>query len=140
MPAGNAQATNRLGAELTVQHRFAKNFDITPTMNMEYQKVKATVGELNLSNEGWNWEAKLITNYKIENAKPLWNDLSFQVIGEYESPRIMPQGRQLPEYSVDFALRKEFLKDKKGTVTFSINDIFWTDRDDTKQRAVGHEQ
>jgi outer membrane receptor protein involved in Fe transport len=133
----NAQATNSLGAEATLQHRFAKNFDITPTMNIEYQKVKARVGDLDLSNEGWNWEAKLITNYKIENAKPLWNNLSFQLIGEYESPRIMPQGRQLPEYSVDLALRKEFLKDRKATITFSVNDIFWTDRDgaiyDTEQ-------
>ena len=41
----------------------------------------------------------------------------------------MPQGEQIPEYSVDLALRKEFLKDKRASVTFSINDVFWTDRD-----------
>jgi outer membrane receptor protein involved in Fe transport len=126
----NAQYTNRLGGELTLQHRIGKNFDITPTVNAEYQKVKALVNKLNLSNEGWNWEGKLITNYRITTEKPsLFNNFSIQAIGEYESPRIMPQGRQLSEYSVDFALRKEFLKDKKASLTLSVNDLFWTDRD-----------
>jgi outer membrane receptor protein involved in Fe transport len=126
----NAQYTNRLGAEITLQHRIGKNFDLTPTINAEYQKVRAEVGDLNLNNEGINWEAKLISNYRIttENAS-FFNNTSFQMIGEYESPRIMPQGRQLPEFSIDFALRKEFLKDKRASVTLSVNDIFWTDRD-----------
>ena len=126
----NAQYTNRLGAEFTLQHRFSKSFDITPTINAEYQDVKAEVGDLNLSNDGINWEAKLIANYHITTADPsFFNNFSFQAIGEYESPRIMPQGEQIPEYSVDLALRKEFLKDKRASVTFSINDVFWTDRD-----------
>ena len=126
----NAQYTNRLGAEITVQHRIGKNFDITPTINAEYQRVKAEVNKLNLSNQGINWEAKLISNYRIttENAS-FFNNTSFQMIGEYESPRIMPQGRQLPEFSVDLALRKDFLKDKRASITLSANDIFWTDRD-----------
>jgi outer membrane receptor protein involved in Fe transport len=128
----NAQYTNRLGAELTVQHRIGENFDITPTINAEYQKVKAKVGNLNLNNGGINWEAKLITNYRIATEKPsLFNNVSFQAIGEYESPRIMPQGRRIPEYSVDLALRKEFFKNKRASITFSVNDVFWTDRDGT---------
>lgn len=126
----NAQYTNRLGGELTIQHRIGKNFDITPTINAEYQKVKAEIKGLNLNNEGINWEAKLISNYRITTEQPsFFNNFSFQMIGEYESPRIMPQGRQIPEYSVDLALRKDFLKDKRASLTFSINDIFWTDRD-----------
>ncbi len=126
----NADATNRLGAELTLQHKIGQNFDITPTINAEYQKVKANVGGLNLSNEGINWEAKLITNYRILTQQPsIFDNLSFQMIGEYESPRFIPQGKRIPEYSVDLALRKEFLKDKRAAVTLSVNDVFWTDRD-----------
>ncbi len=125
----NAQRTNRIGAEFTLQHKFGKNFDITPTINAEYQDVKAEINGLNLSNNGINWEAKLITNYRITTAEPsFFNNFSFQTIGEYESPRIMPQGKQIPQYSVDLALRKDFLKDKRASITFSINDIFWTNR------------
>jgi len=128
----NAQYTNRAGAELTVQHKIGANFDITPTINAEYQKVKAEVNGLNLSNDGINWEAKLIANYRITTEKPsLFNNFSFQAIGEYESPRIIPQGRRIPEYSVDLALRKEFGKNKRASATFSVNDLFWTERNGT---------
>lgn len=126
----NAQSMNRIGAEYTLQHKFNERFEVTPTINGEYQMVNAGTDAAELSNSGFNWEAKLITNYKITTEQPsLFNNFSMQVVGEYESPRIMPQGKQLPEYSVDFALRKDFLKDKKGSLTFSINDVFWTDRD-----------
>ncbi|HVG43006.1 MAG TPA: outer membrane beta-barrel family protein, partial [Chitinophagaceae bacterium] len=128
----NGRYSNRLGGELTLQHKIGERFEITPTVNAEYQKVKADVNGLNLSNKGINWEAKLITNYRIVTEKPsFFNNFSIQAIGEYESPRIMPQGKALPEYSVDFALRKEFLKDKRGSLTLSANDIFWTDREGT---------
>ena len=58
----------------------------------------------------------------------LFNNLGFQVIGEYESPTVIPQGRRKEQYSVDFALRKDMFKAKKGTLTFSINDVFNTNR------------
>ncbi len=125
----NANSTNRLGAEFTLQHKFAPNFDITPTIDLQYRKVNANVGDLNLSNEGFSWETKLIVNYKIETPKPsLFNNLGFQVIGEYESPEVNPQGRNLEQYSVDFALRKDLFSEKRGTLTFALNDVFNTNR------------
>lgn len=125
----NAQSTNRLGAEFTLQHRFTPNFDITPTIDLQYRKVNARVGTLDLSNEGFSWETKLIVNYKIETERSsLFNNLGFQMIGEYESPEVNPQGRSLEEYSVDFAMRKDLFAEKRGTLTFSISDIFNTQR------------
>ena len=125
----NAQSTNSLGLDLTLQQKLAKNLEIVPNVNMRYQKVNAVINDNNLSNEGFNWEAKLITNYRIE-AKNSWlfSNLGFQVIGEYESPEVIPQGRRKEQYSVDFALRKDIFKEKKGTLTFSINDVFNTNR------------
>ncbi len=125
----NAQSTNRLGVDFTLQQNLTKNLDIVPNLNMQYRKVNAVVNDVNLSNEGFSWEAKLITNYKIE-AKRSWlfNNLGFQVIGEYESPEVIPQGKRKEQYSVDFALRKDMFKEKKGTLTFSINDVFNTNR------------
>lgn len=121
----NANTTNRYGAEFTVQQKVGSNFDITPTVNMQYRKVKANFDNLNLSNQGFNWEGKLIMNYKIKTQAPsIVNNLSFQVIGEYESARVIPQGRSLPQYGMDFAMRKDFLKNNKATITFGINDVF----------------
>ncbi|HZI53337.1 MAG TPA: outer membrane beta-barrel protein, partial [Chitinophagaceae bacterium] len=46
----------------------------------------------------------------------------------YESAEVIPQGRRTPEYRVDLAVRKEFLKNNKASLTFAINDIFNTQR------------
>ncbi|HYK55000.1 MAG TPA: outer membrane beta-barrel protein, partial [Flavisolibacter sp.] len=125
----NAQYTNRLGAEFTVQHKFGSNFDVTPSIDLQYRKVRAEIGDLNLNNSGFSWDSKLIVNYKIETQRPsVFNNLGFQLIGEYESPEVVPQGKRMERYGVDLALRKDFLKNKKASLTFSINDIFNTYR------------
>ncbi|MET0299497.1 MAG: outer membrane beta-barrel family protein, partial [Flavitalea sp.] len=121
----NAQSNNRLGAEFTLQHRIGNNFDLTPTINLMYRKVNAVINDLDLSNEGFNWDAKLIANYKFPSENSfIFKKLSVQVTGEYESPEVIPQGRRKEQYNVDMALRKEFLKNSRGVLTFSVNDVF----------------
>lgn len=126
----NAQSTNRLGTEFTLQQKFTPNFDITPTLELQYRKVNATIGDLDLDNEGFSWEFELMANYKIiqEKNPNIFNKLSFQLSGEYESAEVVPQGRNRPQYSVDFAMRKDFLPNDRGTFTFGINDVFNTNR------------
>lgn len=124
----NANTTNRYGLELTLQQTIAEGFDITPSFDLQYRTVNARVNEQDLSNEGINWEAKLVANYKLRAASGFFKGLSFQTIGEYESAEVIPQGRRSPQYSVDFAMRKDFLKDNKGTLTFGVNDVFNTHR------------
>lgn len=125
----NTKSQNRWGADVTLQQTIAKNLEIVPNVNLQYRKVNAAVNNVNLSNQGFSWEAKLITNYKIEAPNSwLFSNLGFQLTGEYESPEVIPQGRRKEQYSVDFALRKDMFKDKSGTLTFSINDVFNTNR------------
>ena len=120
----NANRTNRMGLELTWQHKFNNQFDITPNFNVQYRDVKATIGNLNLNNTGLNWSTRLTTNYKIAapNHK-LWHNLGFQLQGEYESPRVIPQGRIKSMYGFDFAIRKDFLKNNAGTLVFNVQDV-----------------
>ena len=121
----NARSTNRLGAEFTLQHKLTPNFDVTPTIDMQYRKVNADVGGLNLSNEGFTWEGQLTLNYKLDERKPaLLRNLGFQLQTEYESREVTAQGYNKPQFGMDFALRKDFLKDKKASFTFNINDVF----------------
>jgi outer membrane receptor protein involved in Fe transport len=125
----NAQSTNRMGLELTLQQKFNSNFDVTPSMSVNYRRVNASASEQNISNEGFNWSTKLTANYKIQTKNPsIFNKLSFQLTGEYESPRVIPQGKRLEQFDSDFALRKDLFKNNKGSFTFSINDIFNTHR------------
>ncbi len=125
----NASTTNRYGAEFVLQHKQGKNFTITPSVVFQYRTVKANVKGLDLSNDGFSWEAQLTTDYKIEtNTKSILNNLGFQLMGEYESAEVIPQGKRKPEFNVDFAMRKDFLKNNKASITFGINDIFNTRR------------
>ena len=121
----NARSTNRLGAEFTLQHRFSDRFDIVPSVDMQYRMINTEGMASNLSNRGFNWEGKLTLNYKFGDAvRGLARNLGLQLFGEYESREVAVQGYNKPQYRVDFGLRKEFLKDKKASLSFNINDIF----------------
>jgi hypothetical protein len=124
----NAHSTNRLGVELTLQHRFNTQLEVVPTIDMQYRKVNADVNALRLSNSGLNWEVELTMNYRFDKKKGILSNLGLQLIGEYESREVTAQGSNLPQYGVDFGLRKEFLKNKKASFSFNINDIFNTQR------------
>lgn len=120
----NADRTNRMGAEITWLQRIGKSFDFTPNFNAQYRDVKAVVNDINLNNYGFNWSSKIMMNYKLLTpSSPITNNLSFQLSGQYESPRVMPQGKQKEQYGFDFAIRKDFLKNKAGTIVFNINDV-----------------
>jgi len=126
----NSKSTNRAGLELTLQEKFGDNFDITPNVNVGYRKVNADQNSLNLSNEGFDFSAKLTANYKIktEQQSNVFNNLSFQLNADYHSPRVIPQGRRLERFSSDFAMQKDVFKNNRGSIIFSVNDIFNTHR------------
>jgi outer membrane receptor protein involved in Fe transport len=122
----NSDYENRMGAEFTLQKKLAPQLDIIYNLDLQYSTTKASVKNIDLSNNGFNFETKLIGNYKIVTGKSkLFNNLGFQLIGDYEGPRIIPQGRSKQEFDADFAMRKEFLKNK-ASLSFSVNDIFNT--------------
>ncbi len=120
----NADYTNRLGLEMTLQHKFAEGFDIMPTVNLQYRKVKANVGELVLDNEGFSWEAQLTANYRLNSKKKWLDKMAFQLTSEYESREVVPQGVRIPEFRVDAAIRKDFMKSNKASLVFAVDDVF----------------
>jgi len=124
----NAKNTNTLGLELTLEQNFNDHFSIVPTVDMQYRKVNAGVSVQQLSNSGFNWDGKLTINYKFNQPAGIWKDLGLQLTTEYESKEVRAQGKNLPEFQMDFGLRKEFLKDKKAAISFNIHDIFKTQR------------
>jgi outer membrane receptor protein involved in Fe transport len=122
----NAQFTNRMGAEFTLNKTFG-GLELIPNINLQYRKVKAVVGDLNLSNQGFNWETKLILNYRF-NAASFLKNTNIQMTAEYESKEIIPQGRNKEQFQSDFAIKKEFLKNRVASITFAVNDVFNTNR------------
>jgi len=125
----NAGHTNRMGAEFTLQKKLGKGFDLTCNADMQYRTTKASVNKLDLNNKGFSFGTKLIANYKLITEKnKLFNNMGFQLVANYQGPRVIPQGRTKQQFVADFAMRKEFLKGKAASVSFSINDILNTRR------------
>lgn len=121
----NAGYTNRFGSEFTLEKKIADQLDLTYDIDLQYRITKASVNDINLNNSGFNYDTKLIGTYKIVTDKSkLLNNLGFQLIANYESPRVIPQGKTKQQFVSDFAMRKEFLKKKAAAISFSINDIF----------------
>lgn len=124
----NGKSRNRWGMEFVLQQKFTPNFDITPSVNMQYTMVSASSNNMNLSNEGFNWDAKLTANYRFTNRSGLLKSLSIQGLGEYESAEVTPQGKRKEFWVANIALRKQFLKNNRATLTFALNDIFNSER------------
>lgn len=129
----NANSENNVGLELVLKQRIAKGWDVTPSFTLSYRKVNAEVNNMDLSNEGALWRTKIRTTYKANpaNNKSFFKDFTVQADAQYRSPRVIPQGKQLEDYSVDLSLKKDFFKDNKGSLVFSVNDVFDSRRQGT---------
>jgi hypothetical protein len=130
----NANTRIAYGAEFTVRDQITKDWDVTTNLNLAQTKINATNLQNNLSNQGFIWFGKINSNYKLP-----WNT-SLQLTGNYESKQILPQGERAAKYSVDFATRKEFLKNRSLAVSLGLNDIFNTDRTQTYTHTNFSEQ
>ena len=71
----------------------------------------------------------MIWDYLIVLNKPeFFNNFAIQMIGDYESASIMPQGKKYSRIQCGYG-DKKCLKNKKTSLTFKINDIFRTGRE-----------
>jgi len=117
----NGQANAGYGWENTFKTSlFKRKLDFTINANIFYVNINANTASGALQNEGFSWNAKAIINYKLPA------NFTAQVNGSYEAPRIIPQGKTITVYSIDFSLNKEV--SKKLSFNFTINDIFNTRR------------
>jgi len=73
------------------------------------------------TNSGFSWNAKLTQDFKL----PL--GINLQLVGNYDSPEIEAQGKDLAQYSMDASVQKSFMNDK-ASILLSLRDVFDTQR------------
>jgi len=144
----NANSSRSYGLEFTSKNPITKWMDITTNLNfynaqIDNSGIDSTLGV----NDRWAFLGKMNINFKLPA------NFTIQLSGEYQSRTLVPQdgggggggGRRggggggffggatsaaqgyiNPNYGVDVAIRKEFMKDKRAAVTLSVNDIFRT--------------
>jgi len=138
----NANRSYVTGFELIGKNKITKWWDLTTNGNLFTSKI-------DLNNEP---DPDQFVSYfvKINNNIKLPKNFSLQISGDYQSKRISsPGGRGTggggmfgggmfggnssssqgfirPNYGVDAAIRFEFLKEKKASISLNVNDIFKT--------------
>lgn len=98
----------------------SKGLSITASGTIQFTDVALAAQQGGDRNQGLNWNAKLLVSYRF------LNDWAFQLNGEYESPRIQPQGRTIAQYGVDATLNHEW--SKQWSANLSVSDVFFTRR------------
>ncbi len=138
----NANSSTSYGVELTGHTPLAKWWDMTTNVNFYNASINAT----NITNAGGtsqrlSYFAKWNNNFKLPA------NFSIQLSGDYQSKSVLPQsgggggggrggwgggaqpsaqGYVNPNYGVDIAIRKDFLKNKAASLTLSMNDVLKT--------------
>lgn len=137
----NANTSYTLGLELTTRTKLTKWWDFTVNINLFNSALQAGAITGGIDNDQFSMFGK------INNSFTLPKNFSIQLSGDYQAKTILPPGRggggggmmmmfggsQIgaqgyikPNYGVDIAIRKDFMKNKAASITLSMNDIFRT--------------
>jgi ferric enterobactin receptor len=142
----NANSSRSVGAEVTSQNTITKWWDMNVNVNV-YNALINTNNIKSASQEAmWSWFGKVNSNFKLPYKFKL------QLSGTYQSKTNLPvnqnsgfggpgggpgrgmmggaqsaaQGYIRPNYGVDIALQKNFLKNDAASITFNVSDVFGT--------------
>lgn len=117
----NLLSAESYGLELIGTGEVSKWYSINGGLTLFRISVDGSnIGE-EFTNSGFAWNVKLTQDFKLPFG------LNFQLAGNYESPEIEAQGRDLAQYFIDGTLQKSLFK-SKGSLALSIRDIFDTRR------------
>ncbi len=135
----NANKSYNIGLELTTKTKFAKWWDFTANINLYNSTLKAGAIAGGADNDQFSMFGK------INNSFTLPKNFSIQLSGDYQAKTIIPpgsggggmgrmfggsqigaQGYIKPNYGVDIAIKKDFMKNKAASLTLQMNDIFRT--------------
>lgn len=155
----NANSSYAYGVELTSQNNYGGWLDVTANINAYQSVIDGKNIESNLSNEQFSWFAKLNLSFKLPK------NFSASVSGDYQSRTALQlnssgggrggmgggggpmggtqttaQGYMRENYGVDAGLKYEFWKDKAGSLTFNVSDIFKTKKSDSYSESAFYTQ
>lgn len=118
----NGENSIRYGMENTVRYTFFKKLTATANVDAFYVYLTSGVIENQPSTitEGWSYKGKLTLSYSLP-----WQ-MTAQVNGTYEAPKVIINGRTLDYYFMDISLNK--MISTKWVFNLTLSDVFNTKR------------
>jgi len=136
----NANSSRAYGFEITSRNPATKWLDLTTNLNFFNSKINTDNISAIAADDRFSFFGKLNAAFKLPK------NYSIQLSGDYRSKTILPQGGgggrggwggfvqttaqgyQKSNGAVDIAIRKEFMKERRASISVSMNDIFRTRR------------
>jgi iron complex outermembrane recepter protein len=117
----NGKNSFTYGWENTLKATFFKNLDLTANFNGFYTNISWNpTPTTTTSNSGYSYTSKLMLTYKFPK------NISLQLNGNYEAPKIIPQGTTRPQYYMDATLSYNYKF--KWMFNLLLSDCFNTKR------------
>lgn len=145
----NASRSYSYGLEFTIRNKIATWWDVNTNFNFYHTYLKAGNVPGGVDNDQFSWFVKMNNSFKLPS------NFSIQLSGDYQAKTLVApggggnnrgggggrgggmmfggggnvptaQGYIKPIYSVDIAIRKDFLKNNAASLTLQVNDIFRT--------------
>lgn len=114
----NGQTSLRYGLENTLRYTLFKK--LTATINIDAYYVYLTSGIIgnqpSTVTQGWSYKGKLTLSYSLP-----WQ-MTAQVNGTYDAPKVVINGTTLPMYFMDISLNK--MISTKWVFNLSLSDVF----------------
>ncbi len=118
------------GVDFILEQELAKWWRINANFSYFRTLIEGNSVDGNISTDNYSWTSKLNSTMTI------LKNLNIQISANYRAPIITPQGKMYETYSVDFAAKKDFFKDK-FSVSFRVSDIFNTQKFDLDAYGKG---
>jgi hypothetical protein len=113
----NGDKQIKTGLDIDATYKFNPVFSINPAFSVFYSKSNGTYNNTDLSTEGFAWTGNLKFSVKPDKRTDI------QLLLNYNSPIDLPQFRLSEIYYADFAIKRNFLKNKLA-LSFTVTDVF----------------
>lgn len=156
----NANSSYVTGLELILKNNVAKWWELTTNVNLYTSKINIDDPRIIEQDPFFSWFAKLNNTFKLPK------NFTVQLSGEYQSRTTLPpggssagrgggfggfgggfggssstsQGYVKEYYTVDAAIRFDFLKNRAASISLNVNDIFRTRVNEVYTESYGFDQ
>lgn len=143
----NANSSNVFGLEFTMRNTITKWWELNTNLNLFSSKINIDDPKIIEQDRLYSVFGKINNNFKLPH------NITIQVTGDYTTKTILPpgggggrgggfgggggffgqaqstsQGYIKPNYGLDIAVRYEFLKERRASISLSMNDVLRTRR------------
>ena len=117
----NLAENDRYGFEFTLTYRPTKKWNMNANFNLYQSIIRGSYKGLSYDSENLGWFVRLNNKYTLPG------NIEWQTRLSYDGPRIDAVNRREGRFSSNMAFSKDLFKEK-ASLTFSINDLFNTQR------------